>query len=419
MDRIRKHWVQLFPYYFCFSTVNLRQVPVPIYLIWQKFTEFEEMANMPMAKYARPRHLLRLHQVVAGIEPGELQALLWSRAVPPYTKVLSCAYALFEYTRAEINKKAEAIDYAAAVRQWSLPARPIFNSDEYHVSIAMTILGMCFTRMVDRQVRKRLLAAAAADNDQIRVPDAAIFARFLRESGFRDETLTPMAKIHIGQIVAVVEVSGKVDINADRASLCPPGELAAAYQWPPFVTGLYIQLRLAAEFMESTTLRLALASLGRFQVIFKGQSAMECDADQLAGIRTRLEGRPYASCVSYLDHNFQIGTYPRSCAYGRLVYAKNCTDEAREALSSYDRKGPYKHLQEHEFNLIKMIAKTSLTPAFTAAETAALLETLQLEKAEEYLARLMPDFRATVRQLILRSATQSPIQVSLKEEGGR
>jgi hypothetical protein len=334
--------------------------------------------------------------------------------VPQNTKLLSCAAALFAHTRAQIYEKAVVIDYETAVRRWSLPAAPpTFNSDEYHVAVAMTLLDPCFPRTdtVDRQVRARLFAAAATNAQMPPVPDPAIFARFRRESGFRDGP--PTSKTVIGQIVAVVDKAGTCDINADPASLCPSAELAAVYQWPPFVTGLYVQLRLAAEFMESTTLRLALAALERFRVAFARQPYLIGDAD-LAGIRTQLEGRPYASCQDFLPSSLQIKTYPRLCAYGRLVYAKQCNAATRAAWNRYDNKGPYKHVYEIFFDIIKSCVET--TPAFSAAETAALLEQLQMEKAEEYLDRLVPHFRASVRQIILKSATVSPIQISLKEE---
>jgi hypothetical protein len=368
--------------------------------------------------------------VVAGLEPCELQALLWSRAVPQCSKQLTCAAALFEHTRAKLHKQEEVIDYAAAVRRWSLPATPAaFNSDEYHVAVAMTLLDPCFPRTdtVDRQVRARLLAAAANNDQMPPVPDAAIFARFQRESGFRDARKASLfANNLIGQIVAVVDTAGTWNINADPASLCPSSELAAAFDWPPFVAGLYAQLRLAAEFMESTALRLSLAALGRYRAAFERlhQSNMMAEADELASIiRPRLEGRPYASCSNGLDYWMTAGHYPRLCAYARLVYAQQCNAATQAAWGRYDRsKGPYKSVPEHEFHVIKVVADetTTFSPPFSAAETAALLEQLQMEKAEEYLDRLRPDFRATVRRIILDSAVPSPIQASLKEgrDGG-
>jgi hypothetical protein len=155
----------------------------------------------------------------------------------------------------------------------------------------------------------------------------------------------------------------------------------------------------------------------RFRMAFTGLSAGRLtEADTLDRYKAELVERPYVGCTTLMAYKFQIRTYPWLCAYGRLLYAKNCSAATQAAWSRYDKKGPYKHLREREFDQVKMMAEAAATP-FTAAETAALLEQLQMEKAEEYLGRLRRDIRASVRQIILESAATSPIQISLKEEG--
>ena len=72
------------------------------------------------------------------------------------TKLLTCTAALYPHTQKWVLSKSDLITYEEATTEWSLLPEPQLERDKYYVSVAMTLLGQCFTitENFDKQVYK-------------------------------------------------------------------------------------------------------------------------------------------------------------------------------------------------------------------------------------------------------------------------
>ena len=101
-------------------------------------------------------HNFATRPVSVSVSPAELQSVLYASAVPVVTKLLTCTAALYPHTQKWVLSKSDLITYEEAATEWSLLPEPQLERDKYYVSVAMTLLGQCFTitENFDKQVYK-------------------------------------------------------------------------------------------------------------------------------------------------------------------------------------------------------------------------------------------------------------------------
>jgi hypothetical protein len=201
--------------------------------------------------------------IVVNTDTEQLCVLLGHRNVPAATKVLTCSAALFPHCRYWIKQRAKLISFSEAQGTWSIPGPESFSEDSYHVGVAMTLLGQCYSNAetVAVQVRKRLGASLSAKD--VTPPDDARFSEWKVSSGYKVGWPAEICVALAGVVVSTTEPMVS-NINSTHTGLCPIGSMAAYHNWDDFTMVIYQAYRMVTEHSHSSTIRFAMTSLPAF-----------------------------------------------------------------------------------------------------------------------------------------------------------
>jgi len=397
--------------------------------VYEKQALFQINANPRMAHFLEPKERpgLGLHPAFPGIiipreskpiviscTTSQLYQLLEGTEIPHITKFYSAYANVFKFTAKAVCKYADNRDFEYAKSKWHIQDPDVIQPKDYQIAIATYILGCCYTirENAPSQIAKRLSACKAALGEEA-ITESDV-ADFMTKCQFKVGLPNGIAAEIVGVAVAVLSTNSS-DSTASRSALLPVPEVARAFHLDEFSSALYTQLRLVAEFLQSTTIRFALAGLTPLQYVWQfTPDFLQAEANELRKLKNELVNCPYTGCVDPIPAPFTIANCPHLCYYGVEVFRRALSPDQLENFKKYRVDGIIEKMVPNNKRLVEALLLD--TPNEDSVMSAEYIKKLPLEIAENRFKQLPVERREVVRGLILKSNDPSSIKTYLLEE---